>query len=259
MAVLDLSIVAAKRVKTEVDIVEIWGSTAAPRHCWCPPSKHPQNKPLGKWTLSDELEEIKDVHCQLYNFPGVVGMIHVTIKKPKDRGVDYNNRKDYYSIVLQAAVGKDMRFTNVFAGYAGKVHDARIFCCSPLKEVGQQLCGPGHMLGDSTYPNIPWLLTLFKNHGHLIYAQVTYNRRHSSIYCNVERAFGLLKGRWTRLQYLDQRSLTTSVQKIIACYCLHNICISRNDIFDNFARRMLFYYHLFIMLSLMQMMLRQVL
>ena len=50
-----------------------------------------------KWPLPDELEEIKDMYCQLHNFPDV-GMIdgtHVTIKKSRDRGIDFYNRKDY--------------------------------------------------------------------------------------------------------------------------------------------------------------------
>ena len=52
----------AKRVKTEVDIVEIWESTAAARHCWSPLetiSKHPTNNiwTAGEFLIISMIEE----------------------------------------------------------------------------------------------------------------------------------------------------------------------------------------------------------
>ena len=51
-----------------------------------------------------------------HRFPGVVGMIddtHIAIRMPAERGVDYYNRKEYYSVVLQVVVREDKRFTDV--------------------------------------------------------------------------------------------------------------------------------------------------
>lgn len=122
------------------------------------------------WPSPEEQQEMKDMFLELKGFPGIVGMIdgsHITIRKPKERGVDYYNRKDYYSIVLQAVVREDLRFTHLYAGWPGKVHDARIFRCSSLQTNGQEMCGDGHLLGDSAYPNLPFLLTPFRDTGHL--------------------------------------------------------------------------------------------
>lgn len=87
------------------------------------------------WPTIAEQQEIKDMYNALKGFPGVVGMIdgtHIPITKPSERGVDYYNRKDFYSVILRAVVREDIRFIDVFAGYPGKVHDARVFCNSPL-------------------------------------------------------------------------------------------------------------------------------
>lgn len=130
-------------------------------------------------------------------------MAHI-FQLPSERGIDYYNRKDFYSIVLQAVVREDLRFIDIFAGFPGKVHDARVFRHSKLFENGPELCGDGHLFGDSSYPNCSWLLTPFRYNGHLTEVQTHYNYTHSSIRSTVERAFGLLKGRFTRLKYLDQ-------------------------------------------------------
>ena len=86
---------------------------------------------------------------------------------PAERGIDYYNRKDYYSVVLQVVVREDMRFTDVYAGLPDRVHDARVFRQSHISVSCPALCGDDHILGDSAYPNLPFLLTPFKDNGHL--------------------------------------------------------------------------------------------
>ncbi|KAJ8304911.1 hypothetical protein KUTeg_018494 [Tegillarca granosa] len=188
------------------------------------------------WPTGDELQEIQDLYMELKGFPGVVGMIdgsHIRIHKPQIRGIDYYNRKEYYSIVLQAVVREDMRFTDVFTGFPGKVHDARILKESPLYNMAKNMDRNFHILGDSAYPNLPWLLVPFRDNGHLTYAQKTFNKTHSSIRSNVERAFGQLKGRFTRLQSVNQRDIRTIVQTILTGCVLHNICIINHDDMDD--------------------------
>jgi hypothetical protein len=154
---------------------------------------------------------------------------HIKIKQPYKRGYDYYNKNNEYSVVLQAVVREDLRFTDVFTGYPGKVHDARVFRESPLYQSGQARCDNGHILGDAAYPNIPWLLTPFRDNGFLTDAEKRYNKTQSAIRCTVERAFVLLKGRFTRLQNIDQRNIKTVVHTILAACVLHNICILNND------------------------------
>lgn len=187
------------------------------------------------WPTQDEKEEMKQMYQDLKNFPGVTGMIdgtHIQIKKLADRGFDYYNRKDYYSVIFQAVVREDGRFTHIFTGWPGKVHDAKVFRSSPLYENGRLLCGDDHILGDSAYPNLPFVLTPFRDNGHLMQTQKFYNQVHASIRVTVERAFGLLKGRFVRLQYINQ-DIKTIVSTIMTCCVLHNICIMNQDEFQD--------------------------
>ena len=185
------------------------------------------------WPSRNEMQHISDMYMELKNFEGVVGMIdatHIPISKPKHRGIDYYNRKDYYSVILQAVVREDLRFTDIFCGFPGKVHDSRVFRNSPLYEKGARLCADRHLLGDSGYPNLPWLLVPYRDNGNLTQAQRLYNTVHSGIRSTVERAFALLKGRFKRLTHLDQRKDTNKVVTTVVCDCvLHNICILNDD------------------------------
>lgn len=48
------------------------------------------------------------------------------------KNADYCNRKKSYSIILQAVVTSDMRFTNIYCGEPGSLHDARVLRRSSL-------------------------------------------------------------------------------------------------------------------------------
>ena len=188
------------------------------------------------WPTYADKVKISGKYEELKNFPGVLGMIdgsHIPIRMPPDRGIDCYNRKDFYSVVLQAVCREDLRFTNVYCGWPGKDHDARIFRHSPLFEEGPGLCGRGHILADSAYPNVNWVLSPFRDNGHLTTAQRRFNETHASIRSTIERAFGLLKGRFSRLQHIDQRNIQTIVTTVLAACVLHNICILNNDDFED--------------------------
>jgi hypothetical protein len=184
------------------------------------------------WPTSEERREMSEMYMELKHFPGIVGMLdgsHIPIKKPEVRGVDYYNRKDFHSIILQAVVREDMTFTNVYTGWPGKVHDARVFRRSPLYHSLQQMCGDGHILADSAYPNLPWVLAPFRDNGQLTPVQRHFNRVHASIRSTVERAFAVLKGRFPRLKYINQKDIETMIATILTACVIHNICIWNND------------------------------
>lgn len=157
---------------------------------------------------------------------------HISITKPAERGIDYYNRKDYYLVVLQAVVMEHLRFIGAFAGFPGKVHDARIFHNSPLFVNGQAKCRGGHLLGDSAYANLTWLLTPFRDNGHLTETQIRFNYVHSSFRSNAERAFGILKGRFKRLKHIDQKNVSNIEKTILTACVLHNICILNHEEFE---------------------------
>ena len=48
----------------------------------------------------------------------------------------------------------------------------------------------------------------------------------------MERAIGLLKGRWKKLLFLDHMDLQLTVHLIISACVLHNFCIIHDDFYD---------------------------
>lgn len=65
---------------------------------------------------------------------------HIRVDKPREDPDSYINRNKYYSIQLQAVVDHKNRFWDVFVGYPGSVHDARVFSESGLKECLERIC-----------------------------------------------------------------------------------------------------------------------
>lgn len=116
----------------------------------------------------------------------------------------------------------------------GRMHDARVFRQSPLFESLRNeinlIPKKYHLIGDTAYPLLLNLMTPFKDNGHLTVAQTRYNQKLSSIRSIIERAFGLLKGKFRRLKYLDISDFELG-NKIIAAACtLHNFIINGDHI-----------------------------
>ncbi|MGH0121443.1 UNVERIFIED_CONTAM: hypothetical protein FKN15_073988 [Acipenser sinensis] len=84
-----------------------------------------------------------------------------------------------------------------------------------------------HILSDSAYPLENFLLTPYRDNGHLIRKQSHYNYLHSCARSVIERCFAQLKGKFCRLKYLDM-SRADMIPKVIAAACvLHNVIIDR--------------------------------
>lgn len=86
------------------------------------------------------------------------------------------------------------------------------------------------IVGDSAYPGLSWLVSPFKDNGHLTQQQKKFNHLHSKTRITVEHAFGILKTRFRRLRFfLEHENINTMVNLIVAGCVLHNICIDSND------------------------------
>ena len=74
-------------------------------------------------------------------FTGAIDGSHIWIDKPAEDPDSYINRKQYFSINIQGTVNHQIKFLDVFIGYPGSVHDARVFKNSPLRNDLRELCG----------------------------------------------------------------------------------------------------------------------
>ncbi|KAK3103481.1 hypothetical protein FSP39_019561 [Pinctada imbricata] len=135
---------------------------------------------------------------RMAGFPGVIGAIdgtHINIPKPVEHSAAYLNRKKAYSLILQAVCDPTLAFVDIYIGWPGSVHDARVFSNSPLKDkLTQILSDEFHLLGDGAYPLSRALLTPFRDFGTLTISEKSYNIKHAKTRNAIERAFGILKG-----------------------------------------------------------------
>ena len=83
----------------------------------------------------DRLCSIRDGFQSKWGFPQCIGAIdgtHIPIIAPKEHPLDYYNRKGYHSVLMQALVDDQYRFLDVYTGWPGSVHDARVMWNSKL-------------------------------------------------------------------------------------------------------------------------------
>ena len=193
----------------------------------------------------DSLNEIVKGFEEYWGFPQAAGAIdgsHIPIIKPKESAADYYNRKGYYSIIVQALVDFRGRFLDVYMGWPGKVHDARVFVNSSLYQKGINGClfpdmkkningvdVPLVILGDPAYPALPWLMKPFPENEHTTTNQKLFNYRQSRARMVVENSFGRLKGRWRCLLKRLDCDLNNVCDIVASCIVLHNICEMYGD------------------------------
>uniref|UniRef100_A0A8C9ZC86 DDE Tnp4 domain-containing protein n=1 Tax=Sander lucioperca TaxID=283035 RepID=A0A8C9ZC86_SANLU len=130
---------------------------------------------------------------------GAVDGCHIRIKCPGGPdGHDYNNRKLFPSVVLQAVCDHQGRFMDIFLGYPGSVHDARILKNSPIYTRGTYP-PPGYfLLADGGYPCLQEPLALITPYKRPVrgMAEQRFNYHHSRGRTIIERAFGMMKTRF---------------------------------------------------------------
>jgi len=126
-----------------------------------------------------------------------------------------------------------MRFTHIYVGNVGSVHDSRVFRLSILQQyINDPTKFPNdtHIIGDAAYGLHQHILVPYTDNSHLTERQKNYNFCHSSTRMIVERAFGYLKGRWRSLLHiLAVNDMKFAPYHIFACCVLHNICLLQND------------------------------
>ncbi|XP_066589735.1 putative nuclease HARBI1 [Prorops nasuta] len=190
-----------------------------------------------KWPEEHQLMQNVNKFAEISNFPGVVGAVdgcHIQISAPTENPNSYINRKGFHSIVLQGICDPHRKFIDVFIGYCGSVHDARIWQLSKIKHAidsNPQRYFPEntHLLGDSAYPISKTLLVPYRDNGHLSDIQTNYNRKLSANRMVIKRSFGLLKARFRKLKYVYMYDTDMIPLIILTCCILHNICIDNEE------------------------------
>lgn len=151
-------------------------------------------------------------------------------------------QKRWHSITLQGVVDGKGLFWDVFVGYPGSVHDARVLKWSHLWEImnnGQFFSqytvsisghdGGHYLIGDPAYPLKTWLMKPFSDSGRLTPLQQSYNDRISSARAIVQMPFGKLNSKQRCLLQRNDCQLDLTKKMVLACYVLQNICEEHGD------------------------------
>ena len=104
---------------------------------------------------------------------------------------------------MQAVVDYQGLFIDVYIGWPGKVHDARVFVNSSFygtlfpqrNRVIRGVDVPLLILGDPAYTALSWLMKPYPEHAGMTEQMKHYNYRQSRARIVVENAFGRIKGR----------------------------------------------------------------
>ena len=187
-------------------------------------------------TTRREMETIADGFRQRSGFPGVIGAIdgtHVTIPAPRSvHRAAFINRKGQSSMVVQLICDSSLRFLDVYTGWPGSVHDARVYRNSPVSHKIDDLPNDFHLLGDSAYPISKGMMVPFRDNGHLDTVEKKFNGCHMSTRVDIERAIGLLKCKFRRLKHLEMH-LEQEIPVVIASCCvLHNFILKYETVDD---------------------------
>lgn len=142
---------------------------------------------------------------RIRNCIGAIDGSHITILQPQENAAD---RKKNYSIILQAVITANMRFT-IYCDEPGSLHDAGITVVLRLHWESQNnkngiFLNRMFILGDSAYPSLSWLVLSFRNNDQLTKQQIEFNFIHSSTRMAIEKAFGVLKARFRRLKFFNE-------------------------------------------------------
>ena len=124
----------------------------------------PRKVPTG-----DSLKEVIHGFDHKWGFPQCAGAVdgtQIAIISPRDFPADYFKRKGWHSIIMQGMVDQLYRFTDIYIGWPGRVHDARVFRNSTLYHEGMNgslfpewkktIAQKEIVLGDPAYPLLPW-------------------------------------------------------------------------------------------------------
>lgn len=189
-----------------------------------------------------DLQKIINGFQRKWNFPQCLGAIdgtHIPIKAPLEHHTDYFNRKCFHSIILQAVCDSQCCFTDVFAGWPGRAHDARVFGRSKIGEkvkegrlvpatenlarvIDTHVIEP-FLIGDPAYPLSQHLMKNYPG-SNLPQEKENFNYRLSRARIQIERAFGRLKGRWRCLLRPLDCDLENVVLHVTTACILHNMC-----------------------------------
>lgn len=191
----------------------------------------------------EAIQEVKTGFHLLKGISGVVGSVdgcHIPMCRPTVEPEAHINRKGFFSINLMAVCDSKSKFIDVSIGWPGSVHDSRVFKNGPLfarmtqQTALRQLCGEGFLVGDAAFQLQTWMMTPFRETQmqEEVAKRRNYNKILSGTRIVIEHAFGMLKGRFRRLTYVEAKSVEKVSKLCMGACVLHNLSLERGDVWE---------------------------
>ncbi|XP_044981066.1 protein ALP1-like [Hordeum vulgare subsp. vulgare] len=201
-----------------------------------------------RWPDSDEMAMIKSKFEKIHGLPNCCGVVDTThiimcLSSAEPNCKVWLDHEKNYSMVLQAVIDPDMRFTDIVTGWPGSMKESSILHSSGLFRLcengvrlngGKLMVSDGsevgeYVIGDAGYPLLPWLLTPYQEND-LSDLKVEFNKRHSAARTVALKALARFKDTWKFLQGEMWRPDKHKLPRIIhVCCLLHNIVIDMEE------------------------------
>ncbi|XP_071709214.1 uncharacterized protein [Rutidosis leptorrhynchoides] len=194
---------------------------------------------------AQDVQRLTTKHAQIYGFPGMLGSIdcmHWTWRNCPARWKGHYIRGDhgYPSIMFEAVASYDGWFWHAFFGTSGSNNDINVLNQSDL--FSELLAGEappctytvngctfakGYYLANGIYPEWSTIVKSFKNP--IDSKQKKFKRYQESSRKDIERAFGILQGRWQIVQRPARSYYIRKIRRILlSCVILNNMITEDN-------------------------------
>ncbi|XP_047080861.1 putative disease resistance protein RGA4 [Lolium rigidum] len=192
------------------------------------------------WPYS-KMDKIKGRFGKIHNMHNCCGVI-CTTDIPFRSNCDHEKNE---SILMRVIVDPDMRFTEIWLEWEGSMNWSSkcqgydifedcekgiVLNGSKLKVALDGSAVGEYIIGDASYPLLPWLLTPYQEEG-LSDSKSEFNRRHSAATTCLTKVLVRFQDTWKFLQgeTLCPVNAETLAVSIYACCLLHNIIIDMED------------------------------
>ncbi|KAD3641518.1 hypothetical protein E3N88_30742 [Mikania micrantha] len=201
---------------------------------------------LRKPTYND-VQLLYQAHSERHKFPGMLGSIDCTHWVWKNYPIEWRGqytRDDYKvpTVMLEAVASQDTWFWHAFFGPPGSNNDLNVLdrsyvfsnildgsapkCPFMVNGVEYKL---GYYLGDVIYHSWATIVKSLQHSPENDLKRCRFKRAQEAARKDVERAFGILKGKWNILHRPAKQMHPRSLRKIMyVCIILHNMILKWN-------------------------------
>ncbi|XP_071729396.1 protein ALP1-like [Rutidosis leptorrhynchoides] len=180
---------------------------------------------------ADDIARLYNFHSQKHGLPGMLGSIDWQYTRGDQKGP---------SVMLEAVASQDLWICHAFFGMAGSNNDINVLNMSSLFNTIKDVSAPpspfevnghhyerGYYLGDGIYSD--WAMLVKAPHNPIDEPRKKFKRFQESARKDIERAFGVLQGRFAMLK-TPARTLDFNKirRQMYACIVLHNMIQENN-------------------------------